>query len=85
MSTEVPSRGSDSIAKLAAAVSQDSVGIWRSERDSVTRFLTSGFFHESVFPKPLSIPLGQFRIFFFRLAKQVEKFAASVVDTGGAP
>jgi hypothetical protein len=27
------------------------------------RFSTSGFFHESVSPKPLSIPLGQFQIF----------------------
>jgi hypothetical protein len=31
--------------------------------DSVTRFSTSGFFHESVSPKPRSIPLGSFRIF----------------------
>ena len=30
---------------------------------SVTRFSTSGFFHESVSPKPLSIPLGPFQIF----------------------
>jgi hypothetical protein len=27
------------------------------------RFSTSGFFHESVSPKPLSIPLGPFRKF----------------------
>jgi hypothetical protein len=31
--------------------------------DSVTRFSTSGFFHESVSPKPLSITLGPFKIF----------------------
>ncbi len=28
-----------------------------------TRFLTSGFFHKSVSPKPLSMPLGSFWIF----------------------
>jgi hypothetical protein len=27
------------------------------------RFSTSGFFHGSVFPKPLSIPLGPFQMF----------------------
>jgi hypothetical protein len=32
-------------------------------RDSATRFSTSGFFHESVSPKPLSIPLWTFQIF----------------------
>ncbi len=32
------------------------------ERDSA-RFSTSGTFHESVSPKPLSIPLGPFLIF----------------------
>ncbi len=32
-------------------------------RDSVTRFSTSVFFHESVSPKHLSIPLGLLRIF----------------------
>ncbi len=30
-------------------------------RDSATRFLTLGVFHESVSPKPLSIPLGTFQ------------------------
>jgi hypothetical protein len=34
------------------------------KRDSVTRFFASGFFHESVSPNPLSIPLGPFRSFF---------------------
>ena len=33
------------------------------QRESDTRFLTSGFFHESVSPRPPSIPLGPFRIF----------------------
>ncbi len=32
-------------------------------RESDTRFSTSGFFHKSVSPGPLSIPLGSFRIF----------------------
>ncbi len=47
------------------------------KRDSVTRFSTSGFFHESVSPKLLSIPLGPF--------SNIRKFATGVVDTGGAP
>jgi hypothetical protein len=33
------------------------------ERDSATRFSTSGFSGESVSPKPLSIPLEPFQIF----------------------
>jgi hypothetical protein len=33
------------------------------KRDSVTRFFASGFFPESVSPKPLIIPLGTFQIF----------------------
>ncbi len=32
------------------------------ERDGVTRFSTRGIFHESVSPKPLSIPLEPIRI-----------------------
>ncbi len=32
-------------------------------RDSVTRNVASGFFHESVSPQPQSIPFRQFRIF----------------------
>jgi hypothetical protein len=38
-----------------------------------TRFSSSGFFHESVSPKPLSILLRQFQIFFQKFA---EIFAA---------
>jgi hypothetical protein len=34
-----------------------------SKRDSATRFSISGIFHESVSPKPLSLPLGPFQIF----------------------
>jgi hypothetical protein len=34
-----------------------------AEGDSVTRFSTFGFFHESVSPKHVSIPLRPFRIF----------------------
>jgi hypothetical protein len=33
------------------------------ERDSVTRFFASGFFHQSVSPQPQSIPKGPFQIF----------------------
>jgi hypothetical protein len=50
----------------------------------VTRFLTSGFFNESVSPKPLSIPLGLFRIFSKILGEiRSSRFATSVSDTGG--
>jgi hypothetical protein len=43
-----------------------------SERDNATRFSASGFFHESVSLKPLSIPLGPFQI-FLKICRQ--KFA----------
>jgi len=55
----------------------------------------SGFFHESVSPKPLSIPVGPFRIFkkirgdirSSRLTTGIKdtsgKFATGVNDTGG--
>jgi hypothetical protein len=52
--------------------------------DSVTRFWTSGFFLESFSPKPLSITLGQFRI-FSKIRGDIRIFATGVVDTGGAP
>ncbi len=59
--------------------------IWLTKRDSVTRFLTSGVFHESVSPKPLSIPLGSFRI-FSKICGDIHssKCTTSVVDTGGS-
>ncbi len=34
-----------------------------TERDSAKRFSTSFIFHDSLFPKPLSIPLGAFQTF----------------------
>ncbi len=38
--------------------------LFRLIKGTVSRdFLLLGFFHESVSPKPLSIPLGPFRIF----------------------
>ncbi len=65
------------------------------KRDSVTRFFASGFFHESVSPKPLSIALGPFR-FFSKIRGDIRssrlttgisdtggKFAPGVNDTGG--
>jgi hypothetical protein len=33
------------------------------KRDSAMRFSTSGFYYESVSPKPLGIPLGPFEFF----------------------
>jgi hypothetical protein len=63
------------------------------ERDSVTRFSTSSFFHESVSPnihlfrvspKPLSILLGPFQI-FSKIRRNIcsSRCATGVVDTGG--
>jgi hypothetical protein len=50
------------------------------------RFFTSGFFHESVSPKPLSIPFGSFQI-FSKIRGDIRslRFATGVVDTGGKP
>ncbi len=42
------------------------------------------FFQKSIFPKPLSIPLGSFRIFSkIRGGIPSSRFAAGVNDTGG--
>jgi hypothetical protein len=46
----------------AMAMMADTVHL-KAERESDTRFSTSGFFHKSVSPGPLSILLGSFRIF----------------------
>jgi hypothetical protein len=47
-------------------------------------FSTSGFFHESVSPKPLSIPLGLFRIFSkIRGDIHSSRCTTGVVDIGG--
>jgi hypothetical protein len=55
------------------------------ERDSATSFFASDFFHESVSPKPLIIPLGPVRFFFSKICGDIRssKFATGVVDTGG--
>jgi hypothetical protein len=48
------------------------------------RFSTSGFFHESVSPKPQSIPLGLFK-FFSKIRGDIpsSRFTIGVVDTSG--
>jgi hypothetical protein len=56
----------------------------KHQKDSVTRFSTYGFFHESVSPKPLSIPLGPFQIFSKILTDiRSSRCTTGVVDTGG--
>ncbi len=47
-------------------------------------FSTSGFFHKSVSPKLLSVPLGPFR-FFSEIRGDIRssRFTTGVVDTGG--
>jgi hypothetical protein len=50
--------------------------VYVSLKNSATRLSTSGFFYESVSPKPLNIPLGRFKCF----RKFAEIFAAQ-----GAP
>jgi hypothetical protein len=54
------------------------------------RFPTTGFFHKSVSPRPLSTPLGLFQIFrklavvfAAQGAPPVAKFRAGVVDPRG--
>ncbi len=66
-----------------------------SYRDSVTRFFASGFFHDSLSPKPLKITLGSFQIFskilgrysqvkvHHRCQQHLWQIAASIKDTGG--
>jgi hypothetical protein len=51
-----------------------------------TRFSTSGFFYESVSPKPLSILIGPFRI-VLEIHGDIRSLRCTtgVVDTGGAP
>ncbi len=52
--------------------------------DTFTRFLTSGFFHESVSPKHLSIPVRPFRIFSkIRGDIRGSRCTTGVNDTGG--
>jgi hypothetical protein len=51
----------------------------RSSRDSATRFSTSGFFHELVSPKPLSIPLGAISIFSDIVAQGVPPVSTTAV------
>jgi hypothetical protein len=52
--------------------------------DSVTRFFAFGFFHESVSPKPLIIPLGLFQIFSkIRGDIRSSSCTTGVLDTGG--
>jgi hypothetical protein len=48
------------------------------QRDSATRFFTSGFFNESVSPKPLSIPSGP-------LCRTVSKTHRDITAAQGAP
>jgi hypothetical protein len=53
-------------------------------KDSVMRFFASGFFHQSVFPKPQSIPLGPFQIFSkIRGDIRSSRLTTGVADTGG--
>ncbi len=52
--------------------------------DSVTRFFASGFFHKSVSPKPLIIPLGLFQVFpKIRGGIRSLRCTTGVNDTGG--
>jgi hypothetical protein len=55
------------------------------ERDSVTRFFVSGFFHESSFSKPLKIRLGSFEIFPQILLGDIRKsrYTTDINDTDG--
>jgi hypothetical protein len=79
---------------LVAGIESKSLALLK--KGTVSRdFLLLVFFHESVSPKPLSIPLGPFRIFpkirgYIRSSRLTTgindtggKFATSINDTGG--
>ncbi len=51
-----------------------------TSRESDTRFSTSDFFHKSVSPGPLSMPIGPFR-FFSKIRERM--FISGGNDTGG--
>jgi hypothetical protein len=53
-------------------------------KGTVSRDFCFWFFHESVSPKPLIIPLGPFRM-FSKIRGDIRSswFATGVVDTGG--
>jgi hypothetical protein len=55
----------------------------KDQRDSATRFSTSGFFHGSVSAKSLSIPLGPFQI-FLKISGDIRnsRCTTGVIDTG---
>jgi hypothetical protein len=55
------------------------------ERDSVTRFFASDFFHEYSFSKPLKIRLGSFQIFPKILLGDIRKsrYTTDINDTDG--
>ncbi len=44
------------------------------ERDSVTRFFASGFFHESSSPKPPKIKIGSYLFFFTKIWGEIRKW-----------
>ncbi len=55
-----------------------------SKRESVTRFLASGFFHRIIFPQAPEITLGSFRI-FSKIRGDIRKSRCTlhINDTGG--
>ncbi len=55
------------------------------ERDTVTRFFASGFFHESSFSKPLKIRLGSLQIFPKILLGDIRKsrYTTDINDNDG--
>ncbi len=55
------------------------------ERDSVTRFFASGFFHESSYSKPLKIRLGSFQNFPKILLGDIckSRYTTGINDTDG--
>jgi hypothetical protein len=70
---------------IAQQLTGQAVVPWRlSLKRTVSRDFDFCFFHESVSPKLLSIPLGPFRIFSkIRGDIRSSRFATGVVDPGG--
>jgi hypothetical protein len=69
--------------ELNKTIAKKNVGLLL-ERDSIPRFFASGFLHESVSPKPQSIPLRPFQI-FSKIRGDIRKsrFATGINNSSG--
>ncbi len=68
------------VSLTPVAKNGNNIRLQEPERDSVTRFFASGFFHESVSPQPQSISLRRFE-FFRKFAEVFEAQGLPPVST----